>query len=651
MRFTFILLFSFFTLNLSAQKFPFFDNYKWEKNPVQDTDRESGSLYYYTKYTLAIEYEYDDYYGRYYKYKTENYRVKLNSHVSIEEFNKIYIPMEDVVSLKTLKVRVIKPDEVVELKPEVEEFYSDEESEQYYYFPVSGIELGDEIEILYTLKMESAVDGDQFYFQGEMPIYNFDFYFIGPNDSYFSFLSHNGFPEPELVDTILHRHQWVSHLDSIPGFKAEYFSEYNNVTMKLDATLRGFDNAADKSYSPYENFETDLNAVYNVMYKGKDLKSIKALSAELGLNPRKKTEENVRIIENYIKMNIAINPDIPMSTPISTVIETERASSVGTILLFMALLTENDIRFEYGFTSDRYDTHFSDEIESMHFLQNYILYFPDIDKYLAPLDFSTRLGFLDSDWIPNNALLFSMKQYPFPETKGAVKAIPAVSARHNSDSTIITIQVGPTFTTFEIEVERHLTGYEAGDFQTYYYLYNDAKRESKEEELLDVLNDNSMFKTLSILNTNPEDAFIKPLIIKGRVTELHIPLIEFAGQLMIFKLGYLFGEYTSLKEIEKKKTDFVFGNPFSSSTTVRVVFSEDVKITSAQEIPQSDDLCPKEDIRISSQLQILKNEFTYTHSSQFEKNRYSIETKDVMTDIFEFWNSLHKMNVVIEKTE
>jgi len=166
-----------FTLIASAQKFPFFDNYKWEKNPVQNNAQKSNSLYYYTKYTLAIEYEYDDYYGRYYKYKTENYRVKLNSHVAIEEFNKMYISMEDVVSLKTLKVRVIKPNEVVELKPEVEEFYSDDASEQYYYFPVQGIELGDEIEILYTLKMESAVDGDQFYFQGEMPIYNFDFYF------------------------------------------------------------------------------------------------------------------------------------------------------------------------------------------------------------------------------------------------------------------------------------------------------------------------------------------------------------------------------------------------------------------------------------------------------------------------------------------
>src|SRR5690606_20869255 len=119
-------------------------------------------LYYYNKYLLSIEYEYDSNYGRHYKYKTHHYRIKLNSHVSIEQFNKVYIPMEDVVNLKELKARVIKPSGVVDLKPKVEEFYSSEESEQYYYFPVSGLELGDELEILYTLKMTPAADGDQF---------------------------------------------------------------------------------------------------------------------------------------------------------------------------------------------------------------------------------------------------------------------------------------------------------------------------------------------------------------------------------------------------------------------------------------------------------------------------------------------------------
>lgn len=61
--------------------------------------------------------------------------------------------------------------------------------------------------------------------------------------------------------------------------------------MKLDVTLRGFDNAGDRSYSPYENIEKDLNAVYNIPLKGKDQKSIRALSIKLGISQRTRTEE------------------------------------------------------------------------------------------------------------------------------------------------------------------------------------------------------------------------------------------------------------------------------------------------------------------------------------------------------------------------
>ena len=60
-------------------------------------------------------------------------------------------------------------------------------------------------------------------------------------------------------------------------------------------------------------------------------------------------------------MHIA-NANVPLGTSMTTIIETERASSICTIQLFMAIFYENDIRFEYGFTSYHYDTHFSSEI-------------------------------------------------------------------------------------------------------------------------------------------------------------------------------------------------------------------------------------------------------------------------------------------------
>src|SRR5688500_17641671 len=67
MRFGFLILFFVFSAQLFAQKFPMFENYKWEKDPERSVVNASNSLYYYSKYMLAIEYEFDDYYGRYFK--------------------------------------------------------------------------------------------------------------------------------------------------------------------------------------------------------------------------------------------------------------------------------------------------------------------------------------------------------------------------------------------------------------------------------------------------------------------------------------------------------------------------------------------------------------------------------------------------------
>lgn len=650
MRILFISLFLLGCLtNSFGQKFPMYSNYKWDKETKLDSSVVPNVLYYYTKYVVAVEYEFDPYYQRFFKYQLMHYRVKLNSHLAIEMFNKVYIPMEDVEALKSVKARVIKPSGVVDFKPEVQKFDSEDEKDGYRYFPVKGIQLGDEIEIIYVLKMASSIDGDQFFFQSEVPTFNFDFYFVTPTDSYFDFLAHNGFPKPQLVDTVIHRHQWHSHLDTVPAFKREYFSEYNNVTMKLDVVLKGFDSPTDNSYSPYESYEQQLNEAYNIALKPKDIKAVQALSTKIGVSRNNRTDENIRLIENYMKLNVSIDNDVPMDTPLATLIENERAGVVGYMRIYMALFKENAIEFEYGFISDRYESYFHPDIESAKFLQFYIFYFPTIKSYLAPLHYNSRLGYLDKEWIPNNAMLYTSKLYPRPQTKGEIKSVPATTGRQHLDSTIIRIVVNDTYDNYDIEIERHYTGYDAGEFQIYYYLYNDDRREREERILIDVLRDYSTYEITSLQNVDPEDAFIKPLIIKGKVKQLNTPLIENAGSYMVFRLGYLFGEYTDLIEIDRKKTDFVFSNGLYQTQTVEVVFPEGTKITSPQDIPVADDLCPDEKIRVWSKFNIDGSKVYYSQGVYFDSHRYPIEDKEMMKSVFAFWNSLHKMNLIIEK--
>ena len=641
------ILASCFALNASAQLYPFYKFHEWEKNPVQEQKVIANELYYYTKYLTSVEYIYDNYEGQYHKFETNHYRVKLSSDAAIEEFNKVYISMKDVLRIKKLSTRLIKPDKTVELKPVVEEFYSEDEDERYYYFPVPGIELGDELEVVYTVQKLPEFDGDQFMFQSDIPIFDFDFLFIAPNDAYFQFLAHNNLKNPQLIDTILQMHQWTIHMDSIPAYETEYFSEYNNTAMKLDVSLRGFDSPTDKSYSPYSEFNSLLNLVYNKVFTGKDAKALRNLNTEIGVHATRNKTEQVRRIEHYIKTEMLVsssNPDVSMAE----IIKTKKSNTIGSILLFMGLFQDADIEYEYGFISDRYDSRLSDEIESMYFLQSYFIYLPEIKKYLAPLDFGSRLGYLKADWIPNNGYFLKQKLIPTPTTDWEVRPVAGTSARDNSDSIIIRINILPGMEECDVNVERHVTGYKAGEYQTYYYIYSDKKKKDKHDELLNFFKDNSKFKMTEIYNVDPEDAFVKPLIIKGKVTELHRPFLEKAGNKTIFKLGDLFGEHVAVSELEKKMTDFVFGNPLMRSYNVIVTFPNGVTIKNIESVFQTDDYVALDDILMSAKIKMEGNVLTVETRQEYHNYRYKIEDKNEVINAFRYYDLLTKMNLIIE---
>lgn len=631
----------------NAQLFPFYKYHKWEANPSHNEEVIETELYHYTKYLLSIEYIFDEQVGQYYKYESEHYKIKLSTDAAMEEFNKVYIPMENVLRIKKLQTRVIKKDRTVEINPNVEEFFSEDEDERYYYFPLSQLELGDEIEIFYTVQKEPEFDGDQFFFQTDIPIYDFDFYFIAPNDSYFQFLAHNDLKEPVLLDTILQRHVWHIGMDSIPPLEAEYFSEYNNTTMKLDASLRGFDSPDDKSYSPYFQFCELLNGVYNKKHSGKDLKALRQLNKRLGVNDEVDTETKVRLIERYVKQDLGVAGDIP-DLSLAEIVKYEKSNSIGAIVLYMGLCQAAGIYYEYGFISDRYDTFFSDEIQSMYFLQNYFLYFPEIDEYLAPLDFSTRLGYMDANWIPNNAYFLSETKEPVPSTNWEIRWVDGTTAFENTDSIIIRIDVDERMEEGELTIERHIKGYKAGKYQTYYYLYSDAQKESQHDELLNFFQDNSKFKMTEIDNVNPEDAFVESLVIKGKMTELYQPFIEKAGDKTIFKLGNLFGQHVSINELRKKKTDFVFSNPMIRTYTVIVNFPSGVEVTNQEDLFQTEDYCDLDDINMSTSLDLKGNVLTFTSREEYLSYRYKIEDKEDVFKAFEYYDELTKMNLIIK---
>jgi len=632
-----------------AQKFPFYKHNKWEKKPKLINRHLDDPIYYYNQYDIVIEYIFDDTRGVYNKFETNHYRVFLNTDAAVDEFNKVYISLEDVHNVLNLKARLIKSDKVVDLDLEIEEFYNEDDNEEYYYFPISGMEVGDELEVFYTLKMSHAMNGDQILMQGEYPMYNSSFYLITPKYFKFNFETYNGYPKPEKIDTILQVTQYYAHLDSVPAFKSEYFSEYNNSIYKIDVSLYSIeDKGYFDRYYPYERTVSDLNKYYNQPIKGgvkkKVLKQLKAL----GYDESADKETKIRFIENYIKININFSSKFEDIGVLAT-IENKRSSFTGIIKLYKILYDVAEIEYNYGYTSDRYETYFSDEIESDYFLQNYIFYFPDVKMYLSPLDFSTRLGFVSTDLVPNNALLLLEEvKTGIRKSDYKVEPIYAIDYKKNYDSTVMHIKLADNLIDMDIEIEVYAQGYKVGDLQAYYYLYSPDNKDEEMKDLLNFMGDNSTYKVSSIENVKPEDAYVKPLIVKGKITHLYTHILEKADQKTIIKLGNIFGDGLELKEILDRKTDFTFGYAYHATKTIIIDLPKGVKVSRLVNIQEFDQLVDLDGFSMSSKINVTDERIVYVKSNAFKKQRYSVKEKEKMAKIFQFYNDIANMNIILE---
>ena len=632
----------------NAQKFPFYQNFEWEKNPVLINRGLEDPMYYFNEHTVAVEYIFDANYGAYNKFETVHYRVFLNTDAGVEEFNKVYISLEDVFNVLNLKARLIREDGIVNLKPEIEEFYNEDEGEEYYYFPVSGLKVGDELEIIYTKKMSQLMNGDQFLFQDEYPIFNSSFYMICPTFIKFDFEAYNGFPKPEKVDTILQVTQYYAHMDTIDAFKSEYYSEYYNSIYKIDASASAIeDGGMFEKYYPYERTVKYMNGLYNQPIKNGVKKKILKQMYAVGYNKSNSEEENIRILETYIKVKLNYNNQMTDEGVLKT-IKNKNSSGTGLIRLYKAFFDVAGIEYEYGYTSDRYDTYFSDKIESDYFLQNMIFYFPDVNLYMAPLDFKSRLGFLPSSWIPNNAMLMSESKTGERKSTYAVSAIPAVDYKKNVDSTVIKIELAENLVDMNIKIEVYLTGYGAGAVQSFYYAYSPERKKEKLKDILNVLGSRSVYKVTEHHNVSPEDAFIKPLIVKGEVTQLATHLLDKAGDKTIFKLGNIFGDGIDLKEVINRKSDFTFKNAQKYVKTVEFSFPEGMKVTSMVGVSEFKNLVDLDGFLMSSMISIDGNKLTYTKKTSYMKQRYSLEDKAKMLEVFKFYSSNANMNIILE---
>ncbi len=502
----------------------------------------------------AVEFYFDNEYNSLMQLYTVHSKVQVNTHEAVEIYNKHYIPMARVVGIEDLRVRVITKDGIKEInKIDLKDYEGKDNYSSYKYFAIEGVEVGSQIEYIYTLKMMPQLEGGREFFQSDEYKLNTEFHLYCESKMYFNFKSYNGFHEMELDTTIEGKNHYIASMSKIDPLEPELYAPYNNSLMRVEYKLDHIKPADGVKLYTYAQLSNQLDQYLRSNISKKDVKSIKTLATKLDLESL--TNENkIRKIEDYIKRNVTTSDqhDDEMEN-LEVILEKLVANQRGTIKLYMALFDLYDINYSYGLTSDRTKVTMDPSFESYSFLENYIFYFPELDKYMAPTETLYRLGYVPFYWCNNYGLFIkSQKLGEISMAVPEVKFIEPLPFNENEDKLDIKINFEGEFDKMNVQIVRTLSGYNATYIQPIFDLIPEKETKLVVNELLNLSGKDIDLNEFKLVNLSLDSFYRKPFIIKGQAST-RSSFYDKAGSRYLLKIGEVIGEQVEMYQEEDRK--------------------------------------------------------------------------------------------------
>ncbi len=569
---------------LFAQETPYYKSYSWDANPNYSVKVADSTSIVGVKDKIVTEFIFE---GKdLVEYFLEHKAVWLNSDERIEDYNKVYLPYDNDSELLINKARVIKPNgELMVLDDSKILTATDEDSKRdYKFFAFEGIEKGSIIEYYYLVKRAPEYSGKRLTFQTYYDKKDITFELFSPSNLIFKFKSFNGLPETKLdtlVETKLH---WTMHAATLPGLERETQSAYKasvaSLIFKLDENLAN--NAKD--ITSYSKVSQNL---YNYYYNDIDKKVQKKISKFLdgaGVKSNMETDDLLRTLEAYIKTNVFIKQGNNAGNDLESVLDQKIASTRGILNLYIALFKTLDIKHELIITSDRQDLKFDPEFEANTYLNEFLVYFPATDKYMAPTETASRYGFPPAYLTDTYGL--SIKEVAlgdFKSATGKIEYINPVAADKTVDKMIVDVSFNPEdLTQNTIKLNRSMSGYYASYIQPYAHLIPAEDMTEILEGFAKNLDESATIKSKEMINADPALFGVKPLqFVLDFESEA---FVEKAGNRYLFKVGELIGRQVQMYQDNERTLPLEDEFTRTYYRTLNIQIPEGYRIANADDI-------------------------------------------------------------------
>ena len=467
----------------SAQIAP--SKYTWENKPAyatvseEFTSEDRVGLYSFERY----EYFHNEK-GNLFVFQTIHKKFRALTDKAVNQLNTLSIEIGNGVELIDIKARTINEDgKIVDFdKSSIKEVTDDKSRDKYKIFAIDGIELVNDIEYIMVKKIPSDYFGRS-YFQYSYPILEAKWELSSPSTLIYDTKAYNASIK---LDNKLgkERNVYTADMRNIPALKEEKFAYFNPRRARVEYRL---DVNKGKGEFPILTWDHVAQRIYenNYLLNDKDQEVLDKMKAEIDLSSSD-VETKVECIENYLKKNILIQKfHVPDFTKLEFVAKNKISSEKGIVKIYANLFKQLGIQHNIVLGSERNVFQLDKDFSSWDYLRKYLIYLPEINKYIAPANLEYRLGCFPPTLGATNGLFIDLVQVGnFESAVAHIKEIKASAYRENYDHMFIKMDLNLDEGQTHIITERCFHGLSGGFFKQ---IYNMEDEKTKSELLKNIM--------------------------------------------------------------------------------------------------------------------------------------------------------------------
>ncbi|MEQ8471283.1 MAG: DUF3857 domain-containing protein [Marinoscillum sp.] len=529
--------------------------YEWEserRTLIEHGEFESQPLYAIYQ---GVHYQYQYDYGDFVCYKTTHKIFKVNNEEALQSTNRIYIPLRTTIELKAVKARAITKDgKVTNLDQNNIKELEDEESGMKI-FAIEGAEVGGEIEFYYTQKIVGNTFGVE-YFQDDYPILKAEFSVATPENLEYEFKVRNDERSVVQTDTTDKENRYHFIAENVPALYEESFSAYHASLKRIDFKLAYNSVAGKKRINTWG--DAGKRVYDQVCLRDKsDQKAVVSIAkqtrqtADSGLS-------GLKAAEHFIKTNYYYDKQVNSDGDRVDFIKSNKFGSArGYTRLYVGLIEYFGLNYELVLSCDRFKMRFDPDFDNWNYLDDYLIYLPKFDLYLAPTAFSFRIGTIPSDMITNYGLFIKPEQiqdfnYPVSRTD----QIPEPTYKDNFDNLYIDVSFSDELENTLVHVRRSYLGYSAQYYKaSMMVLEDDRKKEMLDETVKFLALDAEIDKINVIESDMSAQNWDKPFTVESDFRAKGY--LQRAGNTVLLKVGQLIGPQSEMYQETTRQTEVV----------------------------------------------------------------------------------------------